>query len=81
MSDLTATQCGCDHHNSGSSNGCCGIFIWIILLSCLCGGNGNTFSGNFGNGCSSDDGNGCNLIIWIILLSCLCGNGSNNCFF
>ena len=76
MSDLTATQCGCDH-NSGSSNGC-NSFIWIILLSCLCGGNGNTCSGGFG--CGSNDGNGCNLIIWIILLSCLCGNGSNGLF-
>lgn len=78
MSDLTATQCGCDH-NSGSSNGC-NSFIWIILLSCLCGGGNGSSSFSNGFGCGSDDGNGCNLIIWIILLSCLCGNG-NNCLF
>ncbi len=29
--------CGCDNNN----NGCCDWLIWILLLSCFCGGNNN----------------------------------------
>ena len=70
MSDLTASQCGCNSND----NGCCNSLIWIILLSCICGNNN-------GNGCSCGMGSnflggGCgdNGIIWIILLLCCCCN-------
>ena len=69
MSDLAATNCGC---NDGGNN-CCSI-IWIIILLSLCGGCGNNGSGfNFGNnGCGGNDGCGC---LWIILLLLFCGGG------
>lgn len=60
MSDLAATNCGC---NEG--NGCCSI-IWILLLLSCCG-NGSGFFG--GNSC---DNNNCSCI-WIILLLFFCG--------
>jgi hypothetical protein len=64
MSDLAATNCGCDNSNS------CSSIIWILLLLSCCGNGGTSlFNGN-GNGCDS---------IWIILLIlCCCGNG-NGC--
>ena len=55
MSDLTATNCGCNNRcgcNNGLFGGSC---IWIILLLFCCGGNGN---GLFG-GCGNDCDNGC----------------------
>ena len=62
MSDLAATNCGCN------DNGCgCSSIIWIILLLSCCGGN----SGFGGNGCGNDCGN--NSCIWIILLLLCCG--------
>lgn len=64
MSDLTATNCGCDNGcNSGCGsgtnslfgNGSCGCsIIWIILLLNV-----------FGNGCGQS--------------SCGCGSDNNNC--
>ena len=63
MSDLVATNCGCN-----GDSGCSSI-IWIIILLCLCNGNGSSpFSGG---GCGGDY-NGC---LWIILLLMCCGNG------
>ena len=47
MSDLTATNCGC---NNVTSNNGCGSWIWILILLCCCGGN---------NGCGCDNGCGC----------------------
>ncbi len=63
MSDLAATNCGCNEGNSNS-------IIWIILLLSCCGGcnGGSTFSGN---GCGGLDS------CWIILLLLLCGGGCN----
>ena len=42
MSDLTATNCGCDNGCGLSfGNGSCGCnILWIIILLCACGGNG-----------------------------------------
>lgn len=73
MSDLAATNCGCN------DNGCgCNSIIWIILLLSCCGNNGSVFGGN---GCGND-GCGNNSCIWIILLLLCCGNnGCGNGFF
>jgi hypothetical protein len=66
MSDLAATNCGCDSSNS------CSSLIWILLLLSCCG-NGGTSLFN-GNGC----GNGCDSIWIILLILCCCGNGNGN---
>ena len=69
MSDLTATNCGCNNGTSNTSgffggNSC----LWLILLLLFCGGNGcgnngiSLLSGNDGNSCclsSICGGNGC----------------------
>ena len=74
MSDLAATNCGC---NDGGNN-CCSI-IWIIILLSLCGCGNNGSGFNFGNNGCGNDGCGC---IWIILLLLFCGGGCNgNGFF
>lgn len=66
MSDLAATNCGCDCDNRVRGGFFGGNCIWIILLLCCCG---DGFGGGFGgDGC----GNGCDWI-WIILLLCCCG--------
>ena len=83
MSDLTATNCGCNNRcgcNNGLFGGSC---IWIILLLFCCGGNGNGILGGCGNNCDNDCGcnnnnNCCEWIIWILLISCFCGN-NNGC--
>ncbi|MCM1027746.1 MAG: hypothetical protein NC432_15075 [Roseburia sp.] len=82
MSDLTATNCGCNDScgcASAQNNNGCDNWIWIILLLYFCGGNSGR---NGGCGCN-DSGSGlfggnsgCEWIIWILLLSCFCGNGS-----
>ena len=85
MSDLTATNCGCNNNSCGCGCGNNGGFlggscIWIILLLFCCGGNGNgIFGGNCGcdNGCGNNN-NCCDWIIWILLISCFCGNGCGN---
>ena len=33
------------------NNSCCDLLIWILLLSCFCGGNGFGSFGSFSNGC------------------------------
>ena len=82
MSDLTATNCGCNN-SCGNINCGIGIFgnscIWIILLR-FCGGgcgnnNGCGLLGN-NNGCGGNDC--CEWLIWILLLSCFCGGGCGN---
>ena len=79
MSDLTATNCGCNNSN-GTSNASNGFFGgncgWLILLLLFCGGG----CGNNGTSLLSNDGNSCcEWIIWLLILSCICGgNGNNN---
>ncbi len=83
MSDLTATNCGCNSCGCGNNNGFMGgSCIWIIILLFFCGGNngcgngcGNGILGG-NNGC--DNNNCCDWLIWILLISCFCG-GNNGC--
>ena len=57
MSDLTATNCGC---NDGC--GCGNSIIWIILLLCCCGGNNGSAFSNNGCGCGGNNfGGGCGI--------------------
>lgn len=82
MSDLAATNCGCEDRGgcgcnsgwglSGGNNSCCNI-LWIIILLCLCGNNNCGCS----NGCGGC-GNGDNCWIIIVLLL-LCGNNGCGC--
>ena len=83
MSDLSATNCGCNN-NCGCNGGFFGgdnSCLWIILLLLFCGGcGGNGFLSN-GNGCGCNDNNnscGCNFI-WILLLLSCCGGCGNGC--
>lgn len=87
MSDLTATNCGCSNNsNYGGNGGGCSWIIWILLLSCFCGGNngggcgfGNILGSNNGCGCNDGCGNSsCEWLIWILLLSCFCGGNNNS---
>jgi len=85
MSDLQASNCGCNQPTN-CDNGCgfggFGNWIWILLLLCCCGnGNGNGGCGisNFGGGCGCGESNGCGSWIWILLLLCCCGNGNGGC--
>lgn len=82
MSDLTATNCGCNSCGCGNNNGILGgnSCIWIIILLFFCGGNNSCGCGNGilggNNGC--DNNSCCDWLIWILLLSFFCG-GNNNC--
>lgn len=71
MSELSATNCGCDRNDGcfGGNNSC----IWIILLLlCCCDGFGSG-NGRGGYGCGN------NSCIWIIILLFCCGGlGSGN---
>lgn len=74
MSDLSATQCGCQQNVGGDS--CCTWIIILILLFTCCGNNGMDGCG-CGNGIGSlfgggDSGCDCMLPIIIILLFCCC---------
>ena len=68
MSDLAATNCGCENE------GGCNSIIWLIILLCCCG------CGNNGIGGGCDNGN--NSCLWLILLLFCCGgNGcGGGCF-
>ena len=79
MSDLTATNCGCNNNGVGGANSFGGCF-WIILLLLFCNGNGNGCGNGCGNGIlgGNDNNNCCEWLIWILLISCLCGN-NNGC--
>ena len=78
MSDLSATQCGCQSHNNGGS---CS-WIWIILILwflCNCCGDNDCDStsgrgGCFGNFLNMGDNSCCEWIIILIVLFCCCGN-------
>ncbi|MBE5862334.1 MAG: chorion class high-cysteine HCB protein 13 [Lachnospiraceae bacterium] len=78
MSDLSATNCGC---NNGYNNSCNGNnWIWILLLLSCCGGNGNGLLGtNSGCGCNGNNNSCCDWIIWILLLSTFCGGNNGGC--
>jgi hypothetical protein len=72
MSDLAATNCGCNE-------GGCNSIIWIILLLCCCC-NGNGFGNGCGNGTSLfNGGDSCCWIIILLLLCGGCGNNNNGC--
>ncbi len=74
MSDLAATNCGCNE--CGNNNGGCGSILWIIILLSCCG---NGFGGNgCGNGCGNNGFGGDSCILIIILLLCC---GGNDCGF
>ncbi|MCU6761155.1 Uncharacterised protein [uncultured Roseburia sp.] len=66
MSDLAATNCGCD---CGDNNGC-GNLIWLFLILSCCGGNNGSFF----------NGSGCDNILPLLLILCCCGgNGGSFC--
>lgn len=83
MSDLTATNCGCNDSYNGISpaNNGCGMSSWLWILILLFFLNGNTF-GRSNNGCGCGNGfslfnNGgscCEWLVIILLLSSVCGN-------
>ncbi|MCM1040277.1 MAG: chorion class high-cysteine HCB protein 13 [Roseburia sp.] len=72
MSDLSATQCGCNNTREGN-NGCCSL-IWLIILLSVCGNNNDGCG--CGNGISlfNNNGDGCGSWIWILILLSCCGN-------
>lgn len=72
MSDLAATNCGCECNSGCNSFGGGGNLIWLILILSLCGGNG-LGGGSCNSGCGGNGG--CDIIWIIILLSCCGGNG------
>ncbi|MDD3615898.1 MAG: hypothetical protein PHC41_06680 [Lachnospiraceae bacterium] len=81
MSDLAATNCGCDCDDRcsggnslfGGGDSGCSCIVWILLLSCLCGNGGGLFGGNScGSSCGCNSGSD-NNFIWIILLLACCG--------
>ncbi|MCI7181512.1 MAG: chorion class high-cysteine HCB protein 13 [Schaedlerella sp.] len=75
MSDLSATNCGCENNCEGFFNGCGNnSCLWIILLLIFCGGNGYGFNDRCGGDCNGRFGN--NSCLWIILILIFCsGNG------
>lgn len=83
MSDLAATGCGCSGNGgilSGRGGNCsCNVLLWLLILSCACGGDrGGFFGGNglFGGGCDDGCGDGCGCggnSLWIIILIALLG--------
>lgn len=76
MSDLSATQCGCNNTREGN-NGCCSL-IWLIILFSICGNNNDGCGCGCGNGMSlfnnNNDGCGCGSWIWLLILLSCCGN-------
>ena len=71
MSDLSATNCGCERNEKsgcGCNNNSC---IWIILILLFCGNN-SWGMGRSGCGC------GDNSCLWIIILLIFCGGFGNN---
>ena len=78
MSDLSATNCGCNGGSGREGNNGCSNLIWLLILLSLFNNNDGCGSGRGGFGLFNNNGdNGCcNLIIWLLLLSTCCGNGS-----
>lgn len=62
---------------SNNGNCSCNVLLWILILSCACGGEGGLFgNGLFGNndGCGCDNSCGCGgNWLWIIILIALIG--------
>ncbi|MCH5255565.1 MAG: chorion class high-cysteine HCB protein 13 [Lachnospiraceae bacterium] len=75
MSDLSATQCGCNNSREGS-NGCCSL-IWLIILLSICGNNNDGCGSGIGL-FNNDSGCGCSSLIWLLILFSCCGG--NNFF-
>ena len=78
MSDLSATNCGCNG-NTREGNGGCSSLIWLLILLSICGNNNDGCgSGRSGFGLFNNDSNNgcCNLIIWLLILSSCCGGNS-----
>lgn len=85
MSDLAATNCGCNDDRTSCGCGCgcnggtglgtfggdsCSCILWFIILMSLCGNNG---FGRSGCGCGTDS-------CWIlVVLLLLCGNNGCGC--
>jgi len=65
MSDLSATQCGCNNGNNG-------LLDLILLMSVLGGNGGCGFSGFSGLNFGGE--NSCELLTTLLLINCLCGN-------
>lgn len=74
MSDLSATQCGCQTSECGS----CNSWIWIIVIYFLLSGNNGCGSGCGGNSLSNLFGENscCEWILILILFTSCCGQGS-----
>lgn len=82
MSDLSATNCGCNNNCSNTLGNSCNLIWIILLLSCFggCGNGTSILSGNScGCGCGDNNNNSCEWLIWILLLSCFCGNNNSCC--
>lgn len=75
MSDIAATNCGCEC--SGGNNGC-GNLIWILLIMCCCGNGCGGCEHSGSCGCGFGGNNGCDWI-WIILLLNCCGGSRSFC--
>ena len=75
MSDLTATNCGCNTNNGRGLFGN-NSWLWIILLlSCFGNDDDGCGGGRSGFGLFNNDGNSCcNTLIWLLILSSCCGN-------
>ncbi|MBE5895872.1 MAG: chorion class high-cysteine HCB protein 13 [Lachnospiraceae bacterium] len=82
MSDLSATQCGCQtsDYECGGNNWIC----IIIILFLLCNNSGNSGCGGgcginlgnlFGNGSCCEW-----ILIILVLLNCCGGRNNNSCF-
>ncbi len=68
MSDISSTSF------FGGSRGDCGISpIFLILILCMCGGDGGGLFGGFGGNDCGNSGGGLGGILPIILILCLCG--------
>lgn len=75
MSDLSATNCGCNGNSREGNNGCSSL-IWLLILLSLLNNNDGCGSGRSGFGLFNNDNSCCNTIIWLLILSSCCGNGS-----
>ena len=73
MSDLSTASCGGDNRNDNGFSP-----ILIILLLCVCGGDGGLFGGcSKGNNDCGCGGGGLGGILPILLILCLCGGGGS----
>ena len=77
MSDLTATNCGCNNNSGRGIFGGNNTWLWILLLIFCVGNDDDGCGGGIsGFGLFNNDGNGsscCNTLVWLLILS--------SCFF